>query len=159
MYPEVLFNYNAESSTQALDLFSPLQQSQFDIRSEGPWNPIPPYTVSHYGPGDVAFAPSPEFTGDQNSDYQYPAATNISRPTGGNKSKSRTKNPKPKQNQKSNDTQFIFVTHSLEKDPSARRTGVRKGHLEPEAAAKARRLRKLRACWKCRVQKVEVSAL
>ena len=37
------------------------------------------------------------------------------------------------------------------------RSGIRKGKLDPETAEKARRIRRMKACWNCWIQKVPVS--
>lgn len=49
-----------------------------------------------------------------------------------------------------------FVSENV-KDEVDMRSGIRKGKLDPETAEKARRIRRMKACWNCWIQKVPVS--
>lgn len=51
-----------------------------------------------------------------------------------------------------------FVSENV-KDEVDVRSGIRKGKLDPETAEKARRIRRMKACWNCWIQKVPVSYL
>lgn len=141
--------------------------------SDSPWSPVDPQ-VTGWSPGFAAFLPSPGPQGE--NDSQGSSSRASSEPNSPKLSKSRVeksraskktggKPTKPKTKTKAKELTWEhaaickdglrFVSENREDEE--KRTGVRSGKLDPDVAEKAKRMRKIKACWKCWIQKVPVS--
>jgi hypothetical protein len=156
-------NYSTYSTNQAQrqGLVSSSRSSKLHDGFEEPWNPMD-HVASRYVSGDTAFAPSPEPAEHQDQEDQGTGSAVSPQRTHSSQSramvgKSRPIKSKTKGKQKTMDNKWIFVTEQMNEEANQRRPGVRKGQLAPQVAKKARRIREIKACWKCRVQKVPVS--
>jgi hypothetical protein len=141
------------------------------VSSDGPWSPVAPQ-VPVYDSGYVAFLPSPGPAGEQDSETsrsRASSATHSPQPGKSSVPKPRSKKAggKGKGKGKEKDVNawehtvvskggLQFVSENV-KDEVDMRSGIRKGKLDPETAEKARRIRRMKACWNCWIQKVPVS--
>lgn len=132
---------------------------------EEPWSPVEPYNLPQYVPGYVAFAPSPPsdlYTiGDTGMNLPDVVSPEALIPPGIPTKRSNKSNTRRKGKEPIKESKWTFVNEQLDPDKRSTeerpRLGIRTGQLAPDVAAKARRIRRLKACWKCRVQKVPVS--
>jgi len=138
-------------------------QNTFD----DPWSPVE-QRVPAFPAGFVAFAPSPgpnaEFYAKSES-ASVPPSPESRKSTQSPEEKSfpgRTAKGKEKVN--SPRWEHIVVSkgglHRMSEIPevdSKRKSGVRNGKLDPKTKEKARRIRKISACWTCWIQKVPCS--
>lgn len=161
------YRYQSVIQTQTMT-----QPRAVKLHSDAPWNPVDPQ-VSGYGPGYTAYLPSPGPQGEQDSEGGSSRAS--SEPHSPKLSKSRVKKsrsskatPGPTGKGKGKSKQLMWEHAAVSKDglcflsehkeeEEKQRSGVRNGKLDPEVAEKAKRMRKLKACWKCWIQKVPVS--
>lgn len=117
----------------------------------------------------MAFLPSPGPAGEQDSDVsrsRASSATHSPQPGKSRASKPRSKKAGGKGKEK--DASHVwehtvvskgglqFVSENVKEEVDMR-SGIRKGKLDPETAEKARRIRRMKACWNCWIQKVPVS--
>lgn len=172
----------AVTRTQNLPL--PSRTSVFVHESpDGPWNHMHPSRAppGNYGPGYTAFAPSPGPAAQQDPEQLRngePAGASLQiieyseGRKGSKKPDRRPKSRSPRPPSKAKGKGKAISSHSWEhhsvvqkdglalmtKPPerSAIRQGIRKGKLDPEAADKARQVRRMTACWNCWIQKVPV---
>jgi hypothetical protein len=131
---------------------------------EPPWTAVHPQ-MSRFPPGFVAFAPIAGPAVDQDlGDTQSLTSTSSSIGTG-LKRKSQLTRSLSKGKGKSTSLTWEHttvasggLTRVIENDNahSKHRSGVRNGRLPLETAEKARRIRKIKACWNCWIQKVPV---
>lgn len=150
-------NYTMSSANQLQTLKLPSRPSD-----EQPWTHME-YRVPRYEPGFTAFAPSP---GPAAEDDQEEIRPSLSVP----KSRSREQSSRPKKSSfkgierargrawentviQKGGVQLIMNSE----EHINQRGGVRKGKLDPDAAEKARKIRRITACWNCWIQKVPCS--
>jgi hypothetical protein len=139
-------------------------QNTFD----SPWTPVDP-RMPFYPTGFTAFAPSPGPNGElyaRQGSASAPSSPEASKPSPSPEKRPRSgrTSAKGKEKDRSTGWEHIVVAknglHLVTERPMERATkksGVRTGGLDPQAKEKARRIRQLRACWNCWVQKVPVS--
>ncbi|KAH7409147.1 hypothetical protein BKA64DRAFT_704932 [Cadophora sp. MPI-SDFR-AT-0126] len=139
--------------------------------SDSPWSPVDPQ-VTGWSPGFTAFLPSPGPQGEHDSEGTSSRAS--SEPNSPKLSKSRVEKSraskktvgKPIKGKRK--TKELTWEHaaigkdglrfvSENREDEEKRTGVRSGKLDPDVAEKAKRMRKIKACWKCWIQKVPCS--
>jgi len=140
--------------------------------ADGPWSHVNPQ-MSGWGPDFVAYEPSPGPQGEVDSEGSSSRASSEphspqirksrvekSRPSRKANGKSGKDQPKDKELTWANagigedGTSFVFEKKGEEE---THRTGVRTGKLGREAAEKAKRMRKVGACWPCWILKVPCS--
>jgi hypothetical protein len=121
-----------------------------------------------YPAGFVAFAPSPGPIGELYAEYESASAppspeTSKSSQSMDKRSYSR-KTAKRKEKDSSPGWEHNVVAKGglcrvseIPEDDTKRKSGVRNGKLNPQTKEKARRIRKISACWICWIQKVPVS--
>jgi hypothetical protein len=136
---------------------------------DDPWTPVD-QRMPLYPSGFVAFAPSP----GPNVDFSY-AQYGTSVPPSPETSKSSQSQEKRTRSGRTSSTKrkereqgwehvvvaqggLLKVSEISEEEPR-RPTGCRTGGLDPKTKEKARRIRKVGACWSCWVQKVPVSVI
>ncbi|TVY80421.1 hypothetical protein LSUE1_G003277 [Lachnellula suecica] len=151
---EYMENYTTNSMNQPQMFTLPSRPSN------DPWTHID-NRVPRYEPGYVAFAPSPGPAAEQNHEELRPASTrkSKSREQGSRSTKSTSKG---KERAKARDWEHAVVQRGglqliMNPEHTGQRGGCRKGKLDPEAAEKARKIRRLTACWNCWIQKVPCS--
>ncbi|CZR58090.1 uncharacterized protein PAC_07980 [Phialocephala subalpina] len=142
------------------------------VSSDGPWSPVAPQ-VPVYDSGYVAFLPSPGPAGEQDSEAsqsqgQSRASSATHSPQPGKSpvaksSRSKKASGKGKEKDVSGWEHTVvskgglqFVSENVKEEVDMR-SGIRKGKLDPETAEKARRIRRMKACWNCWIQKVPCS--
>lgn len=175
-------NRPGAAANRAQNLPLPSRTSVFVHESpDGPWNHMHPSRAppGKYGPGYSAFAPSPGPAAQQDADELRNGASLqiIEYSEGGNgkvskkpdrRAKCRSPRPPSKAKGKGKVISHSWEHHSVvQKDgfalmtkppeKSAIRPGIRRGKLDPEAANKARQVRRMTACWNCWIQKVPVT--
>ncbi|KAG4429102.1 hypothetical protein IFR05_015416 [Cadophora sp. M221] len=140
--------------------------------SDGPWSHVNPQ-MSGWEPGYVTYVPSPGPQGEADSEGSSSRAS--SEPHSPQMRKSRVeksrspqkasgKSGKAKRNPKEltwaysgiGEDGLSFVSEN-KREEETHRNGVRTGKLKPEAAERAKRIRKLGACWPCWILKVPCS--
>ena len=170
-YQEKLENYSIQSaSPQSTYALSP--SASHSNGFEAPWNHIgDPYRVPRSSPGFAAFAPSPGPAGEHypedirhgvlepsDSSQASKSVAPAKRPrTSGKTSKGKEKADPGWEHTVIRKDGLTFISEVSSSDSSQDRYGRRKGKLDAKAAAKARKIRKLGACWDCWVMKVPVS--
>ncbi|PVH78181.1 hypothetical protein DL98DRAFT_516856 [Cadophora sp. DSE1049] len=139
--------------------------------SDSPWSPVDPQ-VTGWSPGFTAFLPSPGPQGEHYSEGTSSRAS--SEPNSPKLSKSRVEKSRASKKisgkpikGKSKTKELTWEHAAICKDglrfvsenreDEEKRTGVRSGKLDPDVAEKAKRMRKIKACWKCWIQKVPCS--
>ncbi|KUJ15459.1 uncharacterized protein LY89DRAFT_783598 [Mollisia scopiformis] len=137
------------------------------VSSDGPWSPVAPQ-VPVYDSGYVAFLPSPGPAGEQDSETSQSRASSATHsPQPGDSSVSKRRSKKAGGKGKEKDVSgwehtvvskggLQFVSENVKEEVDVR-SGIRKGKLDPETAEKARRIRRMKACWNCWIQKVPCS--
>ena len=144
------------------------QESMLNYQTSGPWTPVE-QRVPLYPPGFTAFAPSPGPNGELYSEYgtkvvPTPETRKSSLQTQEKQSRSgRTSSSKGKEKDHSPGWEHVVVAKGgllrVSEIPKKETRGCRTGELDHEAKEKARRIRKVHACWNCWTQKVPVSLM
>jgi hypothetical protein len=131
--------------------------------SEDPWTHCEPYRVPRYDPGYTAFAPSPGPAVEHDQEETRSGISmqkDKSRDQGSHSTKSTSKG---KERAKERSWEHAVVQKGglqlimNPEEQTGQRGGCRKGKLDPEAAEKARKIRRITACWNCWIQKVPVT--
>jgi hypothetical protein len=174
------YSPDMHASSTAASIVNPPQHgmsysrpSMLTDASDAPWTHMHP-RGSHrdYEQSFVGFTPSPGPAAEQD-DVQRNAATfqviefaadsnsKIKKPN------TKVRRPKPISKGKAKATEHGWEHHSViqrgglqlmtkpEENPT-QRPGIRRGKLDPDAAEKARKIRRMTACWNCWIQKVPV---
>ncbi|KAK0110729.1 hypothetical protein ONS96_002328 [Cadophora gregata f. sp. sojae] len=139
--------------------------------SDSPWTPVDPQ-VTAWSPGFAAYLPSPGPQGEHDSEASPSRASSEAKSPKPSKSRVEKSRASKKAGGKSskaktNTTELTWEHAAICKDglcfvsenreDEEKRIGVRSGKLDPNVAEKAKRMRKLKACWKCWIQKVPCS--
>jgi len=157
---EYMENYTTSSVNQTRPLSLTSRPSD-----EAPWTHMEPYRVPRYEPGYTAFAPSPGPAAEQDHEELRPSVSMSRGNSKGHGSRPAKSTLKGKERAKPNGWEHAVVQKGglqLIMNPdeqTSQRGGCRKGKLDPEAAEKARKIRRLTACWNCWIQKVPVHIL
>jgi hypothetical protein len=137
----------------------------FKMPTEDSWNPLE-HRVPRYTPAYTAFAPSSpplNTLEDAVSSSKSPMARSKTFSSKAHSTNTSTKSMKAKgiswQHTVVMKGGVQSVLELAEEKPSKRprAVGVRKGALDPKAKEKARRVRRMKACWGCWILKVPVS--
>jgi hypothetical protein len=142
----------------------PLRPSKPYGGAEPSWNPLE-HRVPRYDPGFAGFAPlSPSESLLNGTPPSSPEDSKLMSPEMKASSTRIIKSTKGKAKGTLEWEHTVVRKGGLErvyehtqKEPSQKSFGCRKGKLQPEVKEKARRVRKLGACWTCWVLKVQVS--
>jgi hypothetical protein len=169
--PEATVSTNGESPTgqeymENYTTNSVNQTRPFSLTSrpsdEAPWTHMEPYRVPRYEPGYTAFAPSPGPAAEQDHEEIRPSAPISRGNSRGQGSRPAKSTSKGKERAKASNWEHAVIQKGglqLIMNPDEQtnqRGGCRKGKLDPEAAEKARKIRRITACWNCWIQKVPV---
>ncbi|TVY38797.1 hypothetical protein LSUB1_G005890 [Lachnellula subtilissima] len=154
---EYIDNYTTNSMDQSRTFTLPSRSS------DDPWTHYEPYRVPRFDPGYTVFAPSP---GPAVENDQEEVRSGLSM----QKVNSRNHGPrsmksiyKGKERVKERGWEHAVVQKGglqlilNREEQTSQRGGCRKGKLDPEAAEKARKIRRITACWNCWIQKVPCS--
>ncbi|TVY55292.1 hypothetical protein LCER1_G004398 [Lachnellula cervina] len=154
---EYMDNFTTNSMNQPRTFALPSRSS------DDPWTHYEPYRVPRFDPGYTVFAPSP---GPAVENDQEEVGSGISM----QKVDSRDQGPrsiksiyKGKERAKERGWEHAVVQKGglqlimNPEEQTGQRGGCRKGKLDPEAAEKARKIRRITACWNCWIQKVPCS--
>ena len=162
-------NFMLQSTVNQAQLNHPRTVHVQTASEEPPWNPMD-LQVYEYSPGYVAFIPSPGPAGEQNAEdilnggASEPPLPQASTPrTPERKPRTIRTSTKGKEKAVTQEWEHIVIRQdglkclSEHHEDHRKRHGVRTGALDPQAKEKARKIRKIKACWNCWVQKVPVS--
>ena len=140
------------------------QESMINYQTSGPWTPVE-QRVPLYPPGFTAFAPSPGPNGELYAEYGTSLQTSPGRRKSSQSQEKRsrsgrTSSSKGKEKDHSPGWEHVVVAKGgllrVSEIPKTETRGCRKGELDHETKERARRIRKLHACWNCWNQKVPV---
>ena len=141
------------------------QEDMIHYQVSGPWTPVE-QRVPLYPPGFTAFAPSPgpvaELCAQYSTSVPSPAVSHPS-PQSQEKRVRSEKTSYTKGKGKDHSPRWEHVVaakgglRKMSEIPKKETRGCRTGELDHETKEKARRIRKLHACWNCWIQKVPVS--
>jgi hypothetical protein len=156
-------SYECQSTFQPLTYALPTQHANMQNIFEEPWTPIDS-RVPIYPVGFAAFVPSPEPSAElvaENSHHKSSQNRQASKPRVAKK-KSRSLKGKGKAN--SHEWEHMVVAkgglqhvYTQDDEESIKKPHrIRMGKLDPQTKEKARRMRRIRACWNCWIQKVPV---
>jgi hypothetical protein len=144
--------------------------------SDAPWTHMHPRDPQgNYQQSFVGFTPSPRPAVEHEPDTQGSGASfQVIEFAADSKSKTKTKRPesrirrpKPISKGKAKAIEHGWEHHSViqrggvplmtkPEEKVTQRSGIRRGKLDPDAAEKARKIRRMTACWNCWIQKVPV---
>jgi hypothetical protein len=158
-------NYTSTPQPQMYTLPSRPAKVQSDFN--GPWNHVN-QRMPDYPSGYVAFAPSPGPLVDFYIEHASAGVTPSPKVNTSSPSREKRfhpgKTPSAKGKDRSAGWEHTVVAKGglqrvveTPEEEQRKKGGVRTGALDPIAKEKARRIRQMRACWNCWVQKVPVS--
>jgi hypothetical protein len=143
--------------------------------SDAPWTHMHPRDPQvNYQHNFVGFTPSQRAAPEPEPESQRSTASfQVIEFAANSKSKSKkldsrvNRRPKPISKSKPKTTEHGWEHHSIiqrggvqlmakPEEKPIQRSGIRKGKLDPDAAEKARKIRRMTACWNCWIQKVPV---
>jgi hypothetical protein len=142
--------------------------------SDAPWTHMHARDPQgNYQQSFVGFTPSPRPASEHNPEVHRPSASfqviefaaNSKLKT--KKPENRIRRPKAISKPKAKTTEHGWEHHSViqrggvqlmtkPEEKPVQRSGIRRGKLDPDAAEKARKIRRMTACWNCWIQKVPV---
>lgn len=148
-------NYTTSSVNETRSFTLPSRPSD-----DPPWTHCEPYRVARFEPGYTAFAPSPGPAAELDQEESRSSASmqkSNSRGPGYRSKKSTSKGKERAREWEHAVVQKGGLQMIMNpEEQTSQRGGCRKGKLDPEAAERARKIRRITACWNCWIQKVPV---
>jgi hypothetical protein len=167
VYHESMTHYQTTAAYQPLSYALPSRPARVQNLFAGPWSPIE-QRIPHFPPGFVAFAPSPGPNVEAYAGVEYGTGVSASPRTRKSSHHSRDQSrsarissAKGKEKDSSPGWEHVVVAkgglRKMSEIPKKETRGCRTGELDNKTKEKARRIRKVHACWNCWTLKVPVS--